>query len=461
MLSLGRGEEAASESSTMRAFTKPFFLALMLLTRLALASPAETEAGMPAPGSGVRAPLTLEQCVALALENHPALRGATSDVEGARAGVRIARASALPQVGLSGSYTQSKGTLGTSGGGASPEGYSAALSVHQLLFDSGRTPALIRGAELEAGAALATHDQVEQVVVFGARQSYFGVLAAEQVLLARTQRQELAALNLKAAQARYQEGIAPKADVTKAEVELATAQLDAIRAQNGVQLAYASLNNALGLPPTTRLTLVQELPASVARSGLEILLAAAYQGRPELTRARAAVEAAHAAMTVAGSVTKPTLFATVGTDWASNAPTTDRGWTTGLALSFLLWDGGGTAARVRQTRAEMESAQAGYDNTKQQVGLEVQQAYLNVSEADQRVTTAGKLVAQAEENYRIAQGRYTGGVGPMIDVVDAETALTAARTAYAQARYDAQVTRARLDLAVGSRFRPEGATSEK
>jgi outer membrane protein TolC len=109
----------------------------------------------------------------------------------------------------------------------------------------------------------------------------------------------------------------------------------------------------------------------------------------------------------------------------------------------------------------MESAQAGYDNTKQQVGLEVQQAYLNVSEADQRVTTAGKLVAQAEENYRIAQGRYTGGVGPMIDVVDAETALTAARTAYAQARYDAQVTRARLDLAVGSRFRPEGATSEK
>jgi TolC family type I secretion outer membrane protein len=436
----------------MREFTKPILLALTFVTGLALASSAHVEA---------HAPLALDRCVALALENHPALRGATYDVEGARAGVRAARASALPQVSASGSYTQNDGTSGTGGAGASQEGYAAALSVRQLLFDSGRTPALIREAESGAGAASATRDQVEQAVVFGARQAYFGVLAAEQVLLARTQGQELAALNLRAAQARYQEGVAPKADVTKAEVELANAQLDAIRARNGVQLAYASLNNALGLPPTTRLTLIQEMPAPAEVSALDSLLAAANQERPELTRARAAIEAAHAAVRVAGSATKPALFATVGTDWASNPPTTDSGWTTGLALSFPLWDGGGTAARVRQARAQVESAQASHDSAKQEVGLEVEQAYLNVLEADQRVVTAEKLVAQAEENYRIARGRYESGVGPMIDVVDAEAALTMARTDYAQARYDAQVTRARLDLAVGSRFRPEGATSEK
>jgi len=445
----------------MKEFTRLLLLAVALSAGAALASAAATGASAPPTEMERSAPLTLGQCVALALEHHPALRGATYDVEGARAGVGVARAAGLPQVGVTGGYIQNGGIVGTGSGGSSPQGYSAALSVRQLLFDSGRTPALIRQAESGASATLATRDQVEQVVVFGARQAYFGVLSTEQVLLVRTQGQELAALNLRAAQARYQEGIAPKADVTKAEVEFANAQLDAIRAQNGVQLAYASLNNAVGLPPTTRLTLVQEMPAPIARSGMETLLAAAYQDRPELTRARAAVEAARAAMTVAGSVVKPTLFATIGTDWASNSPTTDPGWTTGLALSFPLWDGGGTAARVRQTRAEMESAQAAYDNAMQQVGLEVQQAYLNVSEADQRITTAEKLVAQAEENYRIAQGRYAGGVGPMIDVVDAETALTAARTAYAQARYDAQVTRARLDLAVGSRFRPEGATSEK
>jgi len=436
----------------MREFTKPILLALILLAGLAPAFSAHAEADRP---------LALDQCVALALENHPALRGATYDVAGARAGVEAARTSALPQISASGSYTQNDGTPGTGGTGGLQEGYAAALSVRQLLFDSGRTPALIREAEAGTDAVSATRDQVEQSVVFGARQAYFGVLAAEQVFLARTQGQELAAFNLRAAQARHREGVAPKADVTKAEVELANAQLDVIRARNGVDLAYASLSNALGLPPTTRLALLQEMPAPMEVSALDSLLAAAYQDRPELTRAEAAIEAARAAVRVAGSATSPALFATVRTDWASNSTTPDSGWTAGLSLGFPLWDGGGTAARVRQARAQVDSAQAAYDSVKQQVGLEVQQAYLNVVEADQRVATTEQLVAQAEENYRIARGRYESGVGPMIDVVDAETTLTAARTDYAQVRYDAQVTRARLDLAVGSRFRPEGATSEK
>jgi TolC family type I secretion outer membrane protein len=445
----------------MREFAKLILLAVVLSVGVAPAPAAETNASAPPTEAELRAPLTLEQCVARALEHHPALKGASYDVEGARAGVGAARAAALPQVGLSGSYTQSEGTLGTSGGGASPEGYSAALSMRQLLFDSGRTPALIHEAESGRDAISATRDQVEQAVVFGARQSYFGVLTAEQVLKAQTEARALSALHLKVAQARYQEGIAPKADVTKAEVELANAELDLIRAQSGVSLAYAALSNALGLPATTSLTVTGDLQSPGAQPALETSLAFAYQNRPELKRADANLQAARSAIAVVASGTRPSLYATASTNWLDNSAVSDSGYAAGVALSFPLWDGGGTAARVRQTRAEVESAQAAYDSTKQQVGLEVQQAYLNVLEADQRVATAEKLVAQAEENYRIARGRYESGVGPMIDVVDAETALTAARTDYAQARYDAQVTRARLDLAVGNRFRPEGATIEK
>jgi len=445
----------------MREFTKLILLALILPTGLALTSSAQAGDDMPSPEPASRSPLSLERCVALALENHPALRGATYDVEGARAGVGIARASALPQVGLSGSYIQREGTLGASGGDASPEGYSAALSVRQLLFDSGRTTALIREAKLGASAALATRDEVEQAVVFGARQTYFGVLAAEQVLEAQTQARDLSALHLKVAQARYQEGIAPKADVTKTEVELANAELDLIRAQSGVSLAYAALSNALGLPATTSLTVTGDLQSPGAQPALETSLTFAYQNRPELKRADASLQAARSAIAVAASGTRPSIYATASTNWLDNSAVSDSGYAAGVALSFPLWDGGGTAARARQARAEVASSQAASDNAKQEVGMEVQQAYLNVVEADQRVATAEKLVAQAEENHRIAQGRYEGGVGPMIDVVDAQTALTAARTSYAQARYDAHVSRARLDLAAGRRFRPQGAIREK
>ena len=80
---------------------------------------------------------------------------------------------------------------------------------------------------------------------------------------------------------------------------------------------------------------------------------------------------------------------------------------------------------------------------------------------DQRVTTAAVLLQNAEENYRIAEGRYTEGVGPMIDVVDAETALTAARTSSVQAQLDAQVDRAKLDRAIGRELLQQGMTNEK
>ena len=439
----------------MRASAGPAVIGLIFLVLLVpVASAFAAE-------NGEAGPLTLEQCVALALRNHPALRGATSDVMGARANVSATRAATLPQLSASGGYSQTGGELSASGSSLTQQGFSTALGLRQLLFDSGRTSALVRESRSALTATSATRDQVEQSVVFGARQAYFGVLAAEQVLAAQTQARDLSALHLKVGQARYQEGLAPKADVTKAEVELANAELDLIRAQNGVNLAYATLSNALGLPAMTSLKIAGALQASGEQPVLEASLAFSYQNRPELRRAEASLQAARSAITVAASGTRPSLFATASANWLDNSSISGSGWTTGVAVSFPLWDGGGTTARVRQARAEVESAQAAYDNTKQQVGLEVQQAYLNVVEADQRVTTAGKLVAQAEENHRIAQGRYEGGVGPMIDVVDAQTALTAARTSYTQALFDAQVTRARLDLAMGRPLRTEGASREK
>jgi len=424
-------------------------------------SAARVESASSPLGALPEAPLSLEQCVALALENHPTLRGARDDLEAARAGVKVSKAAALPQLGVSSGYTQSGGALSTGGRSLSQDGFAAGLDLKQLLFDSGRTPALIQEAESTLYATAATYAQTEQAVVFGARQSYFRVLAAEQLAAARTQARDLAELHLKAARARHDQGIAPKADMTKADVEVANAELDLIRAHNEVRLAYAALNNALGLPPTASLSLAGDLQTSPEPPSLEACLEAAYRYRPELQRAEAQIESARARVTVAGSATRPALFLTASNDWLDTSSASSSTWTVGLTVGFSLWDGGATHARIAQARAAMESAQASFDTAKQQVGLEVQQAYLSLVEADQRVLTAARLVEQAEENHRIAQGRYESGVGPMIDVVDAETALTAARTSRVQALYDSQVARARLDLALGRAFRPGGAGDEK
>jgi outer membrane protein len=398
-------------------------------------------------------PLTLDQCIAIALENHPSLQGACREVAGARAGLKASKAATLPQLTVAGAYTQNNGQPVGGFLSSPPEGFAAAISAKQLIYDSGRTPAAIRDAEYALAASAAEYSDVEQSVVLGVRQSYYGVLAAEQLVVTQTQAHDLSELHLKEARARHDEGIAPKADVTKAEVEVANAELNLIRAKNEVSLAYAALENALGLPPGTPLKIAGQLQNTQEQPRLDDLLNMAYCNRPELKRLDAQIQSAQAKVKVAGAATKPAVYLSGGYVWPrtiSGIGSVDgSNWTVGITASQSIWDGGGTKARVQQAREAVGKLQADLANEKQQVGLEVQQAYLNVMEADQRVIAAAKLVEQADENYRIAQGRYKEGVGPMIDVVDAETQLTDARTSYVQAQLDALVARAKLDRATG------------
>jgi outer membrane protein TolC len=410
-------------------------------------------------------PLTLDQCIAIALEYHPSLQSACREVAGATAGVNASKAATLPQLAVAGAYTQNNGQPVGGFLSSPPEGFAVAVSAKQLIYDSGRTPAAIRDAKYTLAASAADYSDVEQTVVLGVRQSYYGVLAAEQFVVTQTQARDLSELHLKEARARHDEGIAPKADVTKADVEVSNAELGLIHAQNGVSLAHAALNNALGLPPTTSLKLAGQRQTPQGQPGLEDSLAMAYSNRPELKRVEAQIQSAQEKVKVAGAATKPAVYLAGGDVWPRTisgiGPANGSNWTVGITASQSIWDGGGTKARVQQAREAVGKLQADLANEKQQVGLEVQQAYLNVMEADQRVIAAAKLVEQADENYRIAQGRYGEGVGPMIDVVDAETQLTAARTSHVQAQLDALVGRAKLDRATGQAVPVKGVSNER
>ncbi|MHB1457746.1 MAG: TolC family protein [Armatimonadota bacterium] len=439
------------------------FCSMFYLTaQAALQGDEASNSSLAASPSG---PLTLNQCIELALQRHPLLQSARHQIANAEAGIKVSKSAARPQVGLAGGYTQNNGQ--PSGGIVSslPEGFSAGVVAKQLISDGGRTTASIQSAKYTFASTTASYNEVEQNVILGARQGYYGVLAAEQLVDAQVQARNLSELHTIQAKARYDEGIAPKADVTKAEVELANAELSLIRARNNVSLAYGSLNNALGLPITTILKLSGTIKSQQIQPSLEDSLSAACANRPELKRIEAQVQSAQSEIQVAGSARKPVLYLTGGDVW----PRTSGGirsddettWTVGITASISLSDGGATKAHVQQACENVAKLKSDLENEKQQIELEVQQTLLNVIEADQRVTTSTRLVDQAEENYRIAQGRYKEGIGPMIDVVDAETTLTAARASHVQAELDSLTSRAKLDNATGQGLSREGTMNEK
>jgi outer membrane protein len=87
--------------------------------------------------------------------------------------------------------------------------------------------------------------------------------------------------------------------------------------------------------------------------------------------------------------------------------------------------------------------------TKDNIHLEVHQAFLNMQQAEKRIETCAVAIGKAEEDYKIAQTRYQAGKGINLDVMDAQTALDQAKTNYIQALYDFNANKARLEKAMG------------
>ncbi|MBI4571747.1 MAG: TolC family protein, partial [candidate division NC10 bacterium] len=87
---------------------------------------------------------------------------------------------------------------------------------------------------------------------------------------------------------------------------------------------------------------------------------------------------------------------------------------------------------------------------KSAIALDVRDAFLAVHTARQRVAVARDAVTHAEESLRIVQDRYEAGLTTIVELLDSETALTAARTNLTRTLYDATVGQARLDLSLGA-----------
>jgi len=112
-------------------------------------------------------------------------------------------------------------------------------------------------------------------------------------------------------------------------------------------------------------------------------------------------------------------------------------------------DGGLTAAKVAQARAQLEQDLADEESLRKTITHDVRSAAFSLSNAIERAKSSEKSVQYAEENLELAQGRYEVGVGDPLEVSDAVQALATSRYTLYQAIYDAQTARTDLDLSLG------------
>ena len=198
----------------------------------------------------------------------------------------------------------------------------------------------------------------------------------------------------------------------------------------------------------------EAMPGAEFERDIESLIAEARKRRPDLQAAEAQVRAAQANVDATRASGRPTLSLSTGPNWQETrqdgSSISSNSSSIGLTLTLPLFSGFETTYRVRAAEARVDTARAQRETLRQQVALDVWNNYQSLLTATYSIRTAADLLASAEQSERVALGRYKAGVGTILDVLNAQSALAAARVQRIQAALDWYVSRAALAKVVGT-----------
>ncbi|MCX8053208.1 MAG: TolC family protein [Armatimonadetes bacterium] len=295
---------------------------------------------------------------------------------------------------------------------------------------------------------------VSQKLLFDTKTAYYDLLRAqgqEEVAQAAV---DAATARLKDASARYAAGAAPKFDVTRAQVDVANLNQQLIRAKSRVAIARAALNRTIGLDINTPTEVVKsEIKVEDIKVEIDKSIQEAYAKRPEVRSAETLVDLSKRNVKLQRTGILPTLAATANYTYnfrVAGFSSTNESWIALLDLKIPIWDGGVTKAKVDQANAEVDKSVQNLENIKLGVALAVKTAALVLQEGIERIATTSENVAMAEEALRLATIRYNSGIATLVEVSDAELALTQAKTEWVNARYDYMMGLAGLERAIGN-----------
>lgn len=440
-----------------------FLLVLAVPARAAeLADPFATEAQValkPSPRLAARvgeAPcatalpttaLSAVDAVDLALCNHPQTREVWAASRAQAAQLGAAQAAWLPS--LNGKATASRVFTEA----RDYDQNSAALTLSWLLFDFGQRAANVDYSRQLLNAANATQDATVQALFLAALQTYYTAQATQAAVFSAGEAERAATEAFKAADARYQVGAGTPADRLQAKTALSQATLNRIRAEGEARNASGALANALGFDAQQKIVLAEipaQAPAAAFQKDVDALIAEARARRPDLKAAEAQFRAAEANVGYARALGRPTLSLSTGPTWQDVGGVVTQGGNIGLTVNVPLFTGFQTTYNVRAAAAQAEVRAAQRDRLASQVALDVWKAYQSLSTATQSLLSTSDLVASAEQSERVALGRYKAGVGTVLDLLTAQSALASARLQRIQATLDWNVYRASLAQAMGA-----------
>ena len=399
------------------------------------------------------------------MANQPLLRQAHAQSDAAFARADEARAPLLPQVTGSATYQRATSNF-VARPGSVPNTVTSAtrsnfdtfdywnfgITASQLIYDFGQTPSRWRAAQASAEGQRENERATQLQTLLNARTAFFGARAQKALLGVAQDTLKNQERHLAQIQGFVEIGTRPEIDLAQARSDVATAKVQVISAENAYATAKAQLNLAMGAARSTEYDVTDDtFPAVVDEDQpTELLVQSALATRPELAAYAKQLQASERLVSSAKAAYGPQLGASTGLTEAG--PTLDNlrwNWNAQVTLSWPLFQGMLVPAQVREAQANLASTTAQRDTVEQQLRLEVEQARLAVRAAKASIVAVDEALTNSRQRLRLAEGRYSTGVGSILELSDAQLAAANASAQRVAADYNLGSARAQLTKALG------------
>lgn len=430
-------------------------MALVAATAPWLATPSVTLAQVSRDSAPV---VTLEEAHRRASLADPSAVAARGEIETATWARRAAFTDLVaPTITGESNYTHFSDPFFNVGtGGVSSSATNATLSASYTVLGAGKTGELRRArASLAQAEASETATRFRVALVTDA--AYYAVLADRELARVASDRLRRAEEQLDVARARVVAGDAISSDSLQLVLEVNRARLGQIRADSALATSRLRLGRRIGLDgPAEAVTIETTSPPPLPLSLADAVGELRRRG-PEIEAARAAERSAAATVSAEREAYLPEIRVggTTGTYDSQLFPSALTRSQMTVTVSLPIWNAGQRELSIARARADRDAARAARADRERAAGEQMAEAFHGYESARAAIELARVGVAAAAENFRVQRVRYAEGATTILELLEAQVALSEADAALVQSRYAALLALARIESLLGRRvFQP-------
>ncbi len=421
--------------------------------------------------AAMAAPLSLDDCIKLALKNRAAIIAARGTENLAAASERAALGAFLPSVSASYDYTkydirhrklEGPDSLGNQVQVTQPDlkytdkatniGGSWGITIPDVWFSYIASRADHESARLDVIAS-------EQDMILAVKSAYYSYLAAVQNVTVQEDAVKRSEEQLKLIQSKYDLGSAALSDVLKQKVQYGNDRLSLLSAQNAVTTAEATLAYTIGLDPRQEQQFDTTYTTREYDGTLDDAISFGLDHRPSLLSLEKSLTASKDRLNLAysGYAPKVSPFASYG--YSKNTTVSPATYSTrtqssntlsyGVGLSWNIFDGFSREQKVTSAKIQRNNTMAQLVDARNKVASDIKTAYLDIQKLKEQKNVSNENVAATTEDLKITQEKYNLGAATILDLLTSQVSLKQAQVSLIQADFDLNVAISQLENAMG------------